>query len=158
MTQTVPDFRLSDRGGQVLITSEVDGLTRDCFGRVVTTHRCPECGASFLSKAMCRGVGDGPGKRAHDHEVETLPIVGCTLPPNQRYVVGFGAVSIMAPTPSMAEAMAERMVAETLPKRVVERYGYMFRAEPIETQGQANLRCRMDAMRDERLRQERAHG
>lgn len=132
-------------------------LPRDCFGRVVTTHGCPECGARFLSAAMCKGVGDGPGKRAHDHEVQTLPIHGCVEPPPRLWAVGLPQM-LMASTESRARGLAQGIVESTFPKSVVERYGDYLRPIPLETVGIANLNRRMEEMRRERIEREQSYG
>lgn len=127
-------------------------LPRDHFDRVVADHQCPACGGRFLGPAMCRGVGDGPGKRAHAEEIATLPVYGCCEPPDQTWAVAL-PVLIKAPTEHKAYEMAARMVAEEFPARVVERHGWKFHPVALETRGAAALRMLLDKVR--RLDRER---
>lgn len=118
-------------------------LPHDYFGRTVADWACPECGARFIGPGVCRGVGDGPGKRAHDHEVPTLRVVGCTPPPDRLFLVAL-AVGVKAPTQAKADELACGVLADSLPKRVVERDGWRFSAQPVETVAEAAFKRRME--------------
>lgn len=118
-------------------------LPHDYFGRSTSDWACPECGARFIGSGVCRGVGGGPGKRAHDHEVPLLRVIGCTPPPNRTFLVALN-VAVSAPTQAKANEMAQGVLADSFPKRVVERHGWQFRAQPIETIPEATFRRRME--------------
>lgn len=118
-------------------------MPRDCFGRAKSTHACPRCDARFLGPGECRGVGDGPGRRAHEDLVPTLPIYGCIEPPPRKFLVAL-PVTIMASTEAKAQEQAQAMVERDFPKQFVERHGWKLRAHAVETMAEANFKRRME--------------
>ena len=123
------------------MSSLADHLSKDCHGRVVTTHRCPECGetgAGFLSQPgarapMCRGTADNG---FHPAPVETLPIIGCDLPPDQSYSILISGYSVLAPTPTRAREGALATVQDILggdtklAAKIMDRLGFLIEVVP----------------------------
>ncbi len=74
------------------------------------THRCPECGASFLGPAECRPC---PANNfAHPESVQTLPIIGCEEPPTASYTIILRGVGVGANTHHRARELALHTVQD----------------------------------------------
>lgn len=131
-------------------------MTRDFFGRTVTTHRCPECRAEFGGPAKCKGIGGGPGKRAHAKEIQTKAIVGCCEPPAQTYAVVLPRL-FRANKPWQVQEMVDSILADHLPPHLMKRYAWMFSAQPLETRTEATFNRLMENQRRRTQEREARH-